>query len=1335
MGIDPNKTKNKLKINMGSGSERGVAPATESKGDGTSRLKKKSGASGLLKISGGLSRTKISGDRLPEPAYYPWHTLSPTKSESLETDDIDIEASNAHGKPQKFDWISVVFQPLGALLAIVAILTVLSVTGSGMSMGLYMLIGGITGVLGIFWGVLRYRSQKRQAEADKLENEKKYRNYLREKESEIVESVEAQLRVMSKEAPAVAECVKVDEDSTVLWSRSFNSNNYMSLRMGIGSTDFIRKIKVPEKQYAEDNDLTEEARALAKKYKVIDNAPVCCNLRKATSLGIIGDREGIINQTLSLIVEAAALHSYEDLKIVLLYPAAEAKLWRPARFLPHVFDNDRRQRYIAENKEQADALLKSIGKIIEKRRTAQSEYGFASESVSYPHFLVVVADLSYLVGNSFGKMLCTGDETLEMSCIFLANRMSQLPQQCKMIAEVKGNKSELYDKSQYNEALCYSPESISEEQWESFISTIAPIRLENPTVMKGIPRAVSFFDAYGIKKPEELDLKKLWGEGRPETSMAVKLGAGQGGEIVKFDIHPNRYGTHGIFVGGTSSGKTTMVRAWVLSMAVTFSPERVTFVLIDFKEPGLLTGLRFLPHVVGTIGKLDVDIDRNLTALESEIGRRQKMFASAKVINIYDYLEKHYCGDATAKDPMPFLYIVVDELNEFKMWSRDGAGSDWMSLLDQLYQTGSGLGIHIIAGSQTPGPFSPVMFSNARFRWCLRTNDPSDSKTILGNADAFEIKAKGRAFICVGSNIEEIQPMYADNTYYTLEELQEIPERDMSLVSITGERNSIKRKKGTRPSELEILVDRISKFAESNNYAIPSKIWPERLPNSLLLDELADPERNMLSSIVGLIDNPLIQKQYPLEINIAKSGCFLVYGAGQTGKTTFLQTFAVSLLENNDPGILEVYIVESAAGDFEGFDSYPHVKKVSDNYSAGEAIKLVDGILKKRLTSKKDKDAKTIILIVDNLNGIISDNKAEILDIVQNGPGRGIYVVASATQAGGASSIMSVENLVKTGYSFWISQNTYDYRGPIHCNEIKTIPPTEIPGRGITSVGRAVSFQTAMLVPESDHEQLPETIRDRAVQRWGTTSQPESVYGENLEEGTAIIGIKTSNNDAVIHNFKSSSSLLVIGDDYDLRQAVLKNVAKQLLETTGQGIFIGVDLEQDYWSNLAGIRLLKSGTELDEFLEEMRNALIERKTNAENVSPPYIFFFENLKDSLNNCSNASRNRIDKNLLLNASKFSVYFIAGCSYEDFDQMYAEEESTIAQASGTGKEIVPLTRAAVGRCLLLEAEECKINSFFHARYSFDGNDSYYLGAGKAEQISAIAKKEVHKNWPQLN
>ena len=1261
--------------------------------------------------------TPAPARKLPKPRTYPWYTLSPRKKEILETGTIEIEASETEMKPQKFDWISVVFQPLGALLAIVVILIALYVTGVGMSMGLYMLIGGFTGVMGIVWGVLRYRSQKKQAEGEIEENKSKYHTYLESKRQEILHSTQVQLNKMNADTPSVERCVEMGRGSPTLWSRSIDSDDFLLLRLGTGSVDFYREIRVPEKRYSEENTLTDEAREMARKYKKIEDAPICCNLRTEQSLGIVGPRDAVTAQTMALLVEATALHSYEELKIVLIYPAAEASEWAVFRFLPHVYDNDREQRYLAENREQAIEILKSIAQIYERRRAERGEYGFVSGAVSQPHFLVVVADLNCLVGNSYGKMLCACEEEVGISCIFLANRMNQLPQQCKMITELDEREAVLYDKAKSNESQAYRAETVSEKRVKSFVSTIAPIRLKNPNVMKGIPRSVTFFEAYGVSGPEELNLSAWWECGHPERSMEVPLGVGKGGEQIRFDIHPNMCGAHGIFVGGTSSGKTTMVRAWVLSMAATFSPERVAFVLVDFKEPGLLTGLKSLPHVVGTIGKLDTDIERNLTALKSEISRRQKVFDIAGAINIFDYLEKHYAGESCAAAPVPFLYIVVDELNEFKMWSRDGAGSDWMHLLDQLYQTGSALGIHVIAGSQTPGPFSPVMFSNARFRWCLRTNEPSDSKEILGNTDAFDIKARGRAFICVGSDIEEVQPMYADSPYYTPEELREIPERSMALVSVTGARKRISEKKTRRASELEMTVRSISQFAERNHIAIPDRIWPERLPDMLLLDSLRAPERNKLAAVVGLVDDPAVQKQYPLEVDLTKTGCFLVYGAGQTGKTTFLRTFALSMLENNSPDMLTMYIIESAIGDFDGFEAFPHVKKVSNIYSAADVIKEINALLEKRRKQRMDKGAKRIVCLVDNLNGIIADYKGEILNVVQNGPGQGIYLIAAATQAGGAASIMAVENLVKTGYSFWISQNAYDYRGPIHCNEIKAVPPSDIPGRGIASIGRAVSFQTARIVPEESRDSLHETVRRRAVSRWGTGKHAVAAEEPDKEKGTAVLGYSADRTEIVRQDFRKSTSLLIFGDDHGRVQDAVREIAGQLAETMEEAIFVGVDLEADGWEPIPNMTLLKSGEALDSYLLEMREELAARGKDPGGAYRPYVFVFADFRKSIESSSRTGKNRIDKNLLLNARRYSISVVAGCTYSDFQQARRNEEERIAEPGDD--EIVPLTRAAVGKCLLMDAKPEALDSFFQARYAFGGRGDYYLSAGKAEPI----------------
>ena len=93
--------------------------------------------------------------------------------------------------------------------------------------------------------------------------------------------------------------------------------------------------------------------------------------------------------------------------------------------------------------------------------------------------------------------------------------------------------------------------------------------------------------------------------------MAVPIGVRDTGEPFLFDIHEKHHGPHGLIAGMTGSGKSEMVQSWILSMAVHFPPESVSFVLIDFKGTGLLLPLKNLPHLAGSISDLDSSIGRN----------------------------------------------------------------------------------------------------------------------------------------------------------------------------------------------------------------------------------------------------------------------------------------------------------------------------------------------------------------------------------------------------------------------------------------------------------------------------------------------------------------------------------------------------------------------------------------------------------------------------------------------------------------------------------------------------------------------------------------------------
>lgn len=47
------------------------------------------------------------------------------------------------------------------------------------------------------------------------------------------------------------------------------------------------------------------------------------------------------------------------------------------------------------------------------------------------------------------------------------------------------------------------------------------------------------------------------------------------------------HGPHGLIAGTTGSGKSEFIITYILSMAVNYSPNEVSFILIDYKGGGL----------------------------------------------------------------------------------------------------------------------------------------------------------------------------------------------------------------------------------------------------------------------------------------------------------------------------------------------------------------------------------------------------------------------------------------------------------------------------------------------------------------------------------------------------------------------------------------------------------------------------------------------------------------------------------------------------------------------------------------------------------------------------
>ena len=289
-----------------------------------------------------------------------------------------------------------------------------------------------------------------------------------------------------------------------------------------------------------------------------------------------------------------------------------------------------------------------------------------------------------------------------------------------------------------------------------------------------IPENITFFELYGIERPEELQVKARWAKNHSEKSLAVPLGVRGKEDYVCLNLHEKAHGPHGLVAGTTGSGKSEIVQSYILSLAVNFHPYEVGFLLIDYKGGGMASLFEKLPHLLGTITNLDgSESMRALVSIKSEMARRQRIFNEYGVNHINGY--NRLFREGKAQEPLPHLFLISDEFAELKKEQ-----PEFMKELVSAVRIGRSLGIHLILATQKPtGVVDDQIWSNSKFKLALKVQDEADSKGILKTPDAAHIVQPGRAYLQVGNNeiYELFQSAWSGAAYKQKSESDEIDDR------------------------------------------------------------------------------------------------------------------------------------------------------------------------------------------------------------------------------------------------------------------------------------------------------------------------------------------------------------------------------------------------------------------------------------------------------------------------------------------------------------------------------------------------------------------------------
>ena len=966
-----------------------------------------------------------------------------------------------------------------------------------MFMGLTIAIGAAA--VGTIWAVLNLRYDKQQRLAEEEQRFNAYSSYLVAIARRLREYYAYNTESLNRRYPSVSECVRYTRNSPQLWNRNTTHEDFLFQRLGLGEQDFQVEISIPKERFSLIRDSLQDRPAQIKEeFRRLVNVPVGISLLEHKLIGISGGHNGVGAVSIMQVIAAgvASSHSYTDVKLVFLYDETDKEHlqdWECMRWLPHVWSEDRKVRFMAGNKVEQSEILFHLTNAVRTRAEGRTG-GDRRREIPRPYYIIFVSRPSLLEGELLSKYIYDKNGSYGITTVLMAESLQQLPNACDIVIENDNYFRGIIDLSRDDTGRKQPVrfDHTDREALEAFGKRLANISVKEMEVNTEIPDSLGFLEMYGVHKPEELGVPERWRKNRTYNSMKAIIGREAGGADCYLDIHEKAHGPHGLVAGTTGSGKSETLQTYILSLAVNYSPDDVNFFVIDYKGGGMANLFTGLPHLSGKITNLSGNqVHRAMISIKSENLRRQRLFAQNGVnhINAYTRLYKEHQTDV----PIPHLFIIIDEFAELKREE-----PDFMRELISVAQVGRSLGVHLILATQKPsGTVDDNIQANSKFRLCLRVQDRQDSMDMLHRPDAAYLTQAGRCYLQVGNDeiFELFQSGYSGAIYTG--EIQTAAAA--SMIGRTGRTELVGRPlaetvPGMRDqTEMDAVIEYLRQVAMTEGYDESAQLWLPELGDHIVLDtgrkkKWTRPAGRKweLNAVVGKYDDPASQRQDDLVVDFAEDGHLAVCGNVVSGKSTFLQTLIYSLMYSYAPDQLQMYLLDFSAQMLTAFAGAPHTGGVVTDGQPDRLAKffvMLESMMEERRKILKGGNfaqyrqtspevLPAVLIVLDNYSSFREKTAdkydAVISRIVREGIGYGIYLAVSSAGFGLADIPTRIGDHIGRVISLE-QQDKYKYMEVLRQPRLQLLPDGGIKGRGLAVIGdKVLEFQTALCLDEAD---------------------------------------------------------------------------------------------------------------------------------------------------------------------------------------------------------------------------------------------------------------------------
>ncbi|RSN65190.1 type VII secretion protein EccC [Amycolatopsis sp. WAC 04182] len=326
---------------------------------------------------------------------------------------------------------------------------------------------------------------------------------------------------------------------------------------------------------------------------------------------------------------------------------------------------------------------------------------------------------------------------------------------------------------------------------------------------------------------------------------------------------------HVLVIGAPQTGKSTVLRTLIASLALTHTPREVQFYCLDFGG-GTLASIAGLPHVAGVSGRLDTGaVRRTVAEVSTILAQRERLFAEQQIDGIVTY-RRLRAENRFPAEPHGDVFLVIDGWQTLR--------SDFPELeetVGDIAARGLSYGVHVVAGCSRSFDLRMNVRDLFASRLELKIGDPIDSVIDRRAAMSVPADAPGHGIAMSGHQML------------------------IALPRIDG------------VTEADDLADGIGGLVEAVKSAWPGEPAPSvrLLPGILPYEELP-PADNTDGESPGLAVGIHESDLSPMRLDFATDPHFFVLADTQSGKTSFLRVLAKRIQKAYRPDEARIILVD-----------------------------------------------------------------------------------------------------------------------------------------------------------------------------------------------------------------------------------------------------------------------------------------------------------------------------------------------------------------------------------------------------------------------------------------